>query len=57
MVPTSATGMMTMGMMAARQVCRNNTITTTTSSSASSKVSCTASMEAATKLLGFHGTL
>ena len=41
-VPISDTGMATIGMTAARQVCRNRMITSTTSSTASRIVSITA---------------
>ncbi len=44
-VPTSDTGMATIGMTAARQVCRNRTTTSTTSTIASPMVSTTASTD------------
>ena len=45
-VPISETGMARIGMIAARQVCRNRMTTITTRSSASNSVSITASTEA-----------
>ena len=44
-VPTSEIGIATIGMMAARQVCRNRITTSTTSTSASTMVSMTASID------------
>ena len=50
--PISDTGMARMGMIAARQVCRNRMTTTTTRISASNKVATTASIEAWMKVVG-----
>ncbi len=44
-VPTSDTGMARIGMIAARQLCRNTITTITTSSRASNRVRCTSAME------------
>ena len=44
-VPISETGMATIGMIAARQVCRNRMTTMTTSSTASNSVCTTASTD------------
>jgi hypothetical protein len=44
-VPMSDTGMATIGMIAARQVCRNRRITATTSNAASNRVLITSSTD------------
>ena len=44
-VPISDTGMATIGMMAARQVCRNRMMTITTRSAASNRVLITSSTD------------
>ena len=51
-VPTSATGMAMIGMIAARQVCRKTMTTRTTRRIASIRVSCTASTDAWTYSVG-----
>ncbi len=51
-VPTSETGIATIGMIAARQLCRNRSTTSATRSTASNRVCFTASMEAAMYSVG-----
>ena len=54
-VPTRATGIAMIGMMAARQVCKKTMITSTTRTIASSRVDWTALTEAATNSVGLYG--
>ena len=51
-VPISDTGIATIGMIAARHVCRNRMTTSTTSSTASNSVCTTASTEVWMKSVG-----
>ncbi len=55
--PISDTGIATIGISAARQLCRNSSTTSDTSSNASNSVRCTSSIEAWIYSVGLYGIL